>query len=47
MGFVKFSVLRRQYLSSAVNVLTSSLKILGSTNIDFFQMKYVDRDQQI
>ena len=47
MGFVKFSVLRRQYLSSAVNVLPSSLKILGSTNIDFFQMKYVDRDQQI
>ena len=38
MGCGKLSVLRREYLLQAVNVLTSCLKILHSTNIDFFQL---------
>ena len=41
----KLFLLRREYLSSAVNVLTNSLKILHSTKIDFFQMNYVHSDQ--
>ena len=41
------SLLRREYLSSAVYVLTNSLNIFHSTNIDFFQLNYVDSDQQI
>ena len=28
----------------AVNMLTNSLKILHSTNIDFFQLDYMHRD---
>ena len=39
------SLLRREYLSLEVNVLTNSLKILDSTNIDFFQMNFVDREK--
>ena len=45
IGWVKLSVLRREYLSSAVNVLTNRLKILHSTNIGFFQLNYVKIDQ--
>ena len=40
----KLSLLRGEYLSSAVNVLTKSLKILNSPNIDLFQLNYVDSD---
>ena len=42
---VKLSLLSREYLSSVVNVLTNSLKILHRTNIDFFQATYFQRDQ--
>ena len=45
IGWVNLSVLRRKYLSSAVNVLTNSLKILHSTNIDFLQLNYIQSDQ--
>ena len=45
IGCVKLSLLRREYLSSAVNVLTNSLKILHSTNLDFSQLNYVQIDQ--
>ena len=41
----KLPLLRREYLSSAVNVLTNSLKILHSTKLDFFQLNYVQIDQ--
>ena len=44
IGCVKLSVLRGEYLSSAVNVLTNSLNILNSGNIDLFQLNYVDSD---
>ena len=47
IGCVKLSLLRREYLSSAVNVLTSRIKVLHRTNIDFFQLNYVQRDEQI
>ena len=36
-GGIKFSLLRTEYLSSAVNVLTNSLKILHITNRDLFR----------
>ena len=45
IGCVNLSLLRREYLPSGVNVLTNSLKILHSTNIDFFQLNYVQSHQ--
>ena len=36
IGCVKLSLLRREYLSSAVNVLTNSYKALHLTKTDFF-----------
>ena len=41
----KLSLLRREYLSSAVNVLTNSPKILHITMRDFFQLKCLYSDQ--
>ena len=35
---VKFSMFRREYLSSVVNVLTSSVKISDQTIADFVQL---------
>ena len=39
--------LRREYLSSAVNELTKSLKTLHVTTRDFFQLNYFHIDQRI
>ena len=36
--YVKFSMFRREYLSSVVNVLTNSVKILDQTKADFAQV---------
>ena len=36
----EFSLLRREHMSSAVNELTNTLKILYSTKTDFYQMNY-------
>ena len=44
IGCVKLSPLRGEYLSSAVNVLNDSLKILNSSIIHLFQLNYVDSD---
>ena len=44
-GCVKLSVLRREYLSSAVNVLTNSYKSLRLTKTDFFWLNYLPNDQ--
>ena len=44
---VKLSVLRREYLSPAVNVLTKSLNILHGTKIEFFQLISFHSDQYI
>ena len=38
IGFVKLSLLRREYLSSAVNVLSKIPDILDITKRDFFQV---------
>ena len=46
-GFVKLSLLRRGYLSSAVNVLTNSYKALRLTKTDFFPLNYLPNDQWI
>ena len=45
IGCVKFSLLRREYLSSAVNVLTNSYKALRLTKTDFFRLNYLPNDQ--
>ena len=39
------SLLRRKYLSLAVNMLTNSLTILHSIKIDFLQLNLVHSDQ--
>ena len=44
-GCVKLSVLRREYLSSVVNVLTNSYKSLRLTKTDFFWLNYLPNDQ--
>ena len=41
IGCIKFSLLRREYLSSAVGVLTNSLKTLHVTKSDFFCFNYL------
>ena len=45
IGRVKLSLLRREYLSSAVNVLTNSYKALHLTKTDFFRLNYLQNDQ--
>ena len=45
IGCVKLSLLRREYLSSAVNVFTNSYKALHLTKTDFFRLNYVPNDQ--
>ena len=45
IGPFKLPLFRREYLSSAVNALTNSLKIFHRTNVDFLQLNYVQSDQ--
>ena len=40
IGSVKFSLLRKEYLSSVVNMLTDSPKILHITKRNFFQLNF-------
>ena len=47
MGYFKFSRLTREHLSSTVNVLTNSLKILHVTKNDFPQLNYLQSNQLI
>ena len=42
---VKLSLLRREYLSSAVNVLKNSYKALRLTKTDFFRLNYLPNDK--
>ena len=42
---VKLSLLRREYLSSTVNVLTNRYKALRLTKPDFFRLTYLPNDQ--
>ena len=41
----KLSILRRESLSSAVNVLTNSYKALRLFKTDFFRLNYLPNDQ--
>ena len=45
IGCVKLSPLRRDYMSSAVNVWTKSPNILRITKRDFFEMNCLHSDQ--
>ena len=47
IGCVKLSLLRREYLPSALSVLGNSLEILHVTNRDFLQVDCLDSDQKI
>ena len=44
IGCVNLSLLRREYLSSAVNVLTNTYKALNLSKKDFFQVNYLQND---
>ena len=44
IGCVKLSLLRREYWSSAVNVLTNTYKALLLTKTDFFRLNYLHND---
>ena len=44
-GYVKLSLLRREYLSSAVYFLINRLKIHHITKRDFFQINNLNSDQ--
>ena len=44
IGCVKLSLLRREYLSSAVSVLTNTYKALHLTKTDFFRLNYLQND---
>ena len=45
IGCVKLSLLRREYLSSAGNVLTNNPKILHTTKRDSFQLNFLHSNQ--
>ena len=45
IGCVKLSLLRREYLLSAVNALTNSLETLHITKRDFFELNCLFSDQ--
>ena len=42
---LNFFLLRREYLSSAVNLLTNTYKALRLTKTDFFRLNYLPNDQ--
>ena len=44
IGCIKVSLIRREYLSSAVSVLADRLKTLDVTDSDFFQFNYLHID---
>ena len=44
MGCINLSLLRRENLSSAVNVLTNTFKALLLTKTDFFGVNYLQSD---
>ena len=46
IGCIKLSLLRREYLSSAVNVLTNSPIIFHVTKRDFFLLKWLNSDRK-
>ena len=45
IGCVILSLLRREYLSSAVNLIPNSLKILHITKRDFFRLNCLHSDE--
>ena len=47
IGWVKLSLLRREYLSSAVNMLINSLTVLHITKRTFFRLNSLHSDQKI
>ena len=47
IGCVKLSLLRREYLPSAVNVLTNTYKALHLTKTEFFPLNHLQNDHKI
>ena len=44
---LKLSLFKREYLSSAINVLTKCPKIFHITKTEFFQLKFLPIDQKL
>ena len=44
---IKLSLLKREYLSSAINVLTKFYKVLDITKTDIFQPNYLQNEHSI
>ena len=44
IGWLKLFLLRREYLSSAVNVLNNTYKALHLTKTEFFPLNYLQND---
>ena len=44
IGCITFSLLRTEYLSSAVNELTNTYKVLNPTKTDVFRVNYLQND---
>ena len=44
IGCLKLFLLRREYLSSAVNVLTNTYKAFHLTKTEFFRLNYLQND---
>ena len=44
---MKLSLLRREYMSLVVNVLTNSLKISHFTKRDFFKLNFIHNDEYV
>ena len=47
MVALKTRFTEREYLSSGVNILTNSLKILDTTKTEFFEMIFIQSHQKI
>ena len=45
IGWLKLSLIRREYLPSALSVLGNSLEISNVTNRDFLQLNCIHSDQ--
>ena len=45
IGCVNLSLLRREYLSSGVNVLTNSYKAVRLSKTDLFRLNYLPNDR--
>ena len=46
IGCGKLSLLQRKYFPSGINVLTNGVKISDLSKADFFQLQFIQNDEQ-